>query len=190
MQSEALLSAHSGPTTDRYTDAAIKLLHTSLRAGETVRLPVTGTSMLPLLHPGDTVWIVVVDPAELQRGDLVVVRQDRRLLAHRLVAINVSGWHTKGDNNHQSDPPLTAQAIQGRIVTIERHGTLITMQRRHWQVVNRLLGALSRLELLVMSRPRLSQLLARRLPRYAAMVPFRLAIRALVAIALFVDRCS
>lgn len=179
MQTESVPGLQSGLSADRYTQAALDLLHRSLGAGETARLPVTGTSMLPLLQPGDIVELVAVEPAGLRRGDLVVAWQAGRLLTHRLVAIDARGYHTKGDNNYLADPPLAAQAILGRIVTIERHGALINMQRRHWQIVHPLLGALSRLETWVVPDRQRSGLL-----RYVATAALRLVLRALVAVAM------
>jgi signal peptidase I len=179
MPFESLPGARSALNADRYADAALDLLHRSLAAGETVRLPVSGTSMLPLLQPGNTVTVIPADPAALRRGDLVVAWQHDRLLIHRLVAIDARGWHTKGDNNDLADPPLAGQAILGRIVTIERYGTLIRMQRRRWQVVHPVLGALSHLETRVVTQRHQSRLL-----RYIAVAPFRLVFQTLVAIAM------
>ncbi len=174
-----------------YTAIALTLVHTSLQRGERIRLPVSGFSMAPLLQPGDVVWMEQSDPGVLSRGAIVVVYHGGCLLTHRLVAVDAQGWHTKGDNNPQADSPVAGEAIQGRIVTIERSGTSIDMQRQPWPSVNWLLGQLGWLQIRS-AHARLYWL--RRSPRaferlltYLEVVSFRLVVRALVAGAL---RCS
>ena len=53
-----------------------ELFLASLAEGKEVRLRVDGTSMLPSLKPGDVVVLKLVEPEQLQKGDLVVVRRE------------------------------------------------------------------------------------------------------------------
>lgn len=162
-----------------YTSVALDLIRQSLQAGATIRLPVAGTSMLPLLRPGDAVWLVAVDPALLQPGDLVAVLQPDRLLTHRLIAVGPHGWQTKGDNNRHADPSVAITAIQGRIVSLERGGALICLHDRSWLLVNRLLGRIGWLE------QRWQRLIHPKSARlvYVGGAGFRLVIRTIVAVA-------
>lgn len=93
-----------------------------LRAGSTLRLRVTGSSMLPTLWPRD---IVVIEPAELGsvcRGDIVLVARDDRFFIHRLRSIDAARKLviTRGDCMPGDDPPAGAGQLLGRITTVLR----------------------------------------------------------------------
>ena len=70
-----------------------------LRSSGTLRLKVTGWSMLPSVLPGDT---LVVKPAKgdsVSRGDIVLFGRNRRLFAHRVVErVQSSQILTRGDS--------------------------------------------------------------------------------------------
>lgn len=78
---------------------------------------VAGDSMLPLLEPGDRVW---VRPAPLRAGDLAVfVRftgSAPALVVHRLVHDGL----TRGDACLRPDPPQQAGDFLGRVVAFAR----------------------------------------------------------------------
>jgi nickel-type superoxide dismutase maturation protease len=95
-----------------------------LGRGWALRGAVSGTSMLPLLRPGD--WFVL-DPDAYRRrpprpGDLVVVRDPRepaRLLVKRVVAEGLDGLDLRGDNPDQSTDsrtfgPVPPASVLGR----------------------------------------------------------------------------
>lgn len=115
-------------------------------SGPLLRLRVRGRSMAPLLRPGDTVWMEPAAPSSLKRGDLVVVQRAGEWVTHRLVARSGNRWHTKGDNLRYPDPPVTGQAILGRVVAIERNGLRIELQGHRWRMINRALGWIGWLE--------------------------------------------
>ena len=126
-----------------YRQIALDLARAGLREGERVRLNVAGNSMAPLLRPGDAVWAEPALPASLRRGDVIVVRRAGGLVTHRLVALGDGEWYTKGDNARHLDPPVTADAILGRVVAIERGGDRIELRGRQWAIVSRVLGLAS-----------------------------------------------
>lgn len=167
-------------TNDGYAAVALNLMRRSGQAGAATRLSVTGTSMLPLLRPGDAVWLLAIDPALLRPGDLVLIRQQGVLLTHRLIAVAAESWQTKGDNNRLADPPVTAREIEGRIVALERGGTTIDLRRRHWRAVSRLLSQMS----LVQQRWQTLLHPESRLLAYIVDSPFRLLRRAIVVVAI------
>ena len=92
-------------------------------AGE-LRLRVTGTSMLPSVWPGDILHIRRQDAAESLPGDIVLVRRQGRLCAHRVVKkISKEGepyWITRGDSLPDDDPPVSGQELLGRVTCILR----------------------------------------------------------------------
>jgi signal peptidase I len=134
--------------TDLYA-AADELFLTALAEGKVVRLHVDGTSMLPLLKPGDVVVLQRVESHRLQKGDLVVVRREHDLVTHRLVWQRAGQWLTKGDNLRYMDPPIDEQAILGKVIAVERDRTIISLQGVRWQFVNRWLARLGWLEAVV-----------------------------------------
>lgn len=129
-----------------HSPTVLDLAHDSLHSVGRLRLRVTGHSMAPFLHDGDTVWVEPLDAACLRQGDLVLVRLADDLLTHRLVAVDGAGWHTKGDNVSAADPPVAAAAILGRVVAAERRGQAVDYRQTRWAIANRVLGALGYIE--------------------------------------------
>ena len=70
----------------------------TLESGGTVELPITGTSMFPLLKAGrDTVIIKMAD--EYSVGDIIFYRRDDgHFVLHRIVGIDENGFILCGDN--------------------------------------------------------------------------------------------
>ena len=54
-------------------------------AGRVVLVKVEGSSMRPLMRPGDTVSLCLTDGSEYKTGDLIAFRQDGNLIVHRLI---------------------------------------------------------------------------------------------------------
>jgi len=86
-----------------------------LRAGTVVSLPLGGSSMRPLLAPGDLVRVRPVAAAELRAGDVVVADLGGRLMCHRLVYLAGDRAVLRGDDAPEADPPLPVAAIVGRV---------------------------------------------------------------------------
>ena len=171
--------------------AADELFLAALAEGKDVRLHVDGTSMVPILKPGDVVVVRRVAPHSLNKGDMVVVHREHDLVTHRLVRQKEGQWLTKGDNSHYLDPPITAEMILGKVIAIERKDTGIDLQEASKRSLNRWLASLSCLEADVfrlghqlrgasrnsaVDRAGMQGSLAARLVSF----PFRLAIRLLV----------
>jgi signal peptidase I len=167
---------------DSYSTVALDLLGQGLHSGNAIRLVVNGSSMLPLLRPGDAVWLEAIDPAALQPGDLVTIRQQNILLTHRLIVVGPSSWQTKGDNNRLADPPLGAEAILGRSVSLERGDALIFLQDGCWPLANRLLGRIGRLHHRLAQSGRWRP--TAHAPTYIQELAVRMLVRFVVAVAL------
>jgi hypothetical protein len=105
-------------------DAAVELMGRSGRLG-TVR--VRGTSMEPTLCETN---VVAVDfaPRRVQRGDLVLFRQNDLLIVHRLVGRGrrrgVAPYlRARGDARIRLDPPVAPDWVVGRVVALDSgHG--------------------------------------------------------------------
>ena len=138
-----------GPTPDQadsYQQVALDLVSGPTGRASLLNLHVIGDSMAPLLRPGDLVTAQPVQPDVLRLGDMIVVRHPSDLITHRLVAVDEQGWHTKGDNCHRADEPVTVQAIVGRVVAIKRGDVRLDVQSRRWAIANPWIGAWGRWE--------------------------------------------
>jgi len=98
------------------------LLEANGRHGSRTWMQAGGSSMWPLIAPGD--WIRVDGCRAPQVGDVVVVAVGSRLVAHRLVERHGAGRRalliTKGDAEAWADAPLPARAALG-VVGAVRH---------------------------------------------------------------------
>jgi signal peptidase I len=108
------------------------------QAGEQHFIPITGRSMVPLIQDGDHV-LVAHGCAGVRRGDVIVLRREGRLIAHRVLRI-YSGdagpaFVTKGDNASQFDSPLSADEIVGRVLTVKRGDRYMSLDTTVWRIV-------------------------------------------------------
>jgi signal peptidase I len=105
-----------------------------LRSSGTLRLKVTGTSMLPTVFPGDTLIVEHADFANAQAGDIVLVGRNGRLFAHRLVdkiaVADRSAALTKGDSMAHADPLVDRDKVLGRVSSILRNGETLQPRRK------------------------------------------------------------
>ena len=98
----------------------------SLRKSGSLRLRVTGWSMLPTILPGDMLWIEQARNQAVSEGDIVLCARDRRFAVHRVVAKgDKSGVMTRGDAMPQADPLVPHRALLGKVAFIERNGKCI-----------------------------------------------------------------
>jgi hypothetical protein len=117
------------PTAEISEQNKIELAAQLLRAGRTIRVKATGTSMLPSVWPSDTLLIEGCDPAVVSVGEILFVVRDGRISIHRLShrpnAAN-QRWITRGDCNPQDDPAVDSEQILGRVCQIYRYNRLFT----------------------------------------------------------------
>jgi hypothetical protein len=123
------------------------LLEANGRNGSRTWVQASGSSMWPLITPGD--WIRVDGGRVPQVGDVVVVAVGPRLVAHRLVERHGTGGRavlvTKGDAEACADAPVPAGAALGVIGAVrrEREGraTSVGLTGRPARVLARLSAA-------------------------------------------------
>jgi signal peptidase I len=100
-----------------------------LRSAGTLRLRVTGLSMLPTLWPGDVLTIERTRSEEIREGDIVLFNTTRQFVAHRVVtktgAREDLTIHTQGDAVSRLDSPLSRGDLLGRVSFILRNGRSI-----------------------------------------------------------------
>jgi signal peptidase I len=123
----------------------------------TLRLRVTGTSMLPAIQPGDLLSIGRVDLRDTSPGEIVLFARGGRLFAHRIVDRGGGASDpyasqpyagkpyivTRGDRLLENDPPVFQSELLGRVTSIERARSRV--RSRPWlDGPNRVLGRLLR----------------------------------------------
>lgn len=89
------------------------LLADCLAQGTDVLIPITGTSMLPLLRQGiDRVMLTAANAEELQVGDLPLYRRrNGQFVLHRVVAVTPQGYTMQGDNQTFLEPGIKPDQI-------------------------------------------------------------------------------
>ncbi|MGN0569546.1 MAG: S24/S26 family peptidase [Candidatus Fimenecus sp.] len=94
----------------------------SLDTGGTVELPITGTSMLPLLVQGrDTVLIKKADT--VKKGDIIFYRRDDgHFVLHRIVGKDANGYILCGDNQWKKEYGICNRHIIAVVKSINRNG--------------------------------------------------------------------
>jgi signal peptidase I len=102
-----------------------------LASSGTLRLRVTGWSMLPTVMPGDTLVIERIPSGAVSEGDIVLFSRDRRFFVHRVVTKGQAhvGIVTRGDAMPAPDPPLSQSDLLGRVSFILRNGKCIEPSR-------------------------------------------------------------
>jgi len=95
-----------------------------LRSAGTLRLRITGTSMVPIVWPGDILTVRGHDASEALPGDIVLFHRAGKLVAHRVVERtfreNEIQWVTRGDSVVDNDAPISGHELLGRVTAIER----------------------------------------------------------------------
>lgn len=100
-----------------------------LRRCGTLRLQVTGWSMLPAIWPGDTLFVETATTNGVREGDVVLFRRDRRFCAHRIVkTLDGSKFVTRGDANPRPDPVVHSEQLLGRVSSIVKNEKRIVVR--------------------------------------------------------------
>jgi len=128
-----------------------ELVFDQARSAGEVRLRVSGCSMLPAMWPGDVVTVRRLCIDEFLPGQIVLFRQKEKLTIHRVRRVAHSHLVASGDSLPCCDPPVSAEQVIGRVVSIERKGHPIDLEQSLQQlVVASLLRCSGRLRRLIM----------------------------------------
>lgn len=143
-----------------------------LGAGISLRFRATGTSMSPLVRDGD---LLLVRPAEAGMpgvGDLVLCTvggaPPEQVVVHRVIRRERGrdGWRftVQGDALSRPEGPIPETLLFGRVVTVERDGSQLDMDRPALRMLGWFAALRSRWDLGRGPRFRRARRLARRLP--------------------------
>ena len=118
------------------TQAFLDTVCDLLREGQTsVPIPVTGGSMIPFFHSGDTAYLDLLK-REPRRGDIVLYkRSNGRYILHRIYKVNKDGSCVMVGDAQQELELLPSRDQIHAIVTAARHkGKLITPRSLRWLI--------------------------------------------------------
>jgi len=125
------------------------LIREQIAAGRSVRLPVRGNSMSPLLlDQRDTVLLRPVDPVKIKMGDVILYSWNDGFLMHRVVGIEESPaglpeiFICRGDALQNSENVPVENVIA--IAELPAHSFLTLLMRRAWLRLRGWLGRLRR----------------------------------------------
>ncbi len=109
------------------------LIREKLSSGGTVQIPITGTSMLPLLVQGrDSVILSPV--SQIKVNDIIFYkRDDGHFVLHRVIGIDSDGYILCGDNQWVKEFGITNNNIIGVVVEIIRDGKHININDKKYQ---------------------------------------------------------
>jgi signal peptidase I len=120
----------------------------AVAGGTAVQFRAEGESMYPTIRDGEAITVVPAAPQTIVRGDVVLFRHGRRVLAHRVVGVTVSGkdrlFELRGDAKVAGDGSVSANAIVGKVIDVRRKGRVIPLCGARARVRRRVRSALSR----------------------------------------------
>ena len=91
--------------------------------------------MQPTIREGEAITVEPVEPSRLTRGDIILYRSDRGVLAHRIVGIKrrkgeETIFRVRGDAWGSSDESVESKRVAGKVVSVERDGYSLTLNSR------------------------------------------------------------
>jgi signal peptidase len=110
-----------------------------LQSGYGVRFCPGGFSMYPTIRDGEAVTVEPINAHKVRRGDILLYRTERRVIAHRVVGV-VEGTNAKrvftlrGDSLSSCDAPVNQEQVLGRVVSVERKGRRIKLGGRRARI--------------------------------------------------------
>lgn len=115
----------------RSTSGCELVTEVARRFGE-VRLRVTGTSMMPMVWPGDVLTVCRGKLAEMEPGQIMLYRRAGELVAHRVAHIDGDLLITRGDSIKHYDSPVRESDVVGRVVSVVRQGRAVDFDLTIW----------------------------------------------------------
>lgn len=115
--------------TQEYLDMAMAALAEGCGS---VSVPVSGTSMGPFLHPGDTVELCL-PTRRLKTGDVVLyTRPGGRYILHRIVKCLPDGSYGLLGDNQRAPEPVSPEQIRAVVTAATRRGARVVPGSPVW----------------------------------------------------------
>lgn len=120
--------------------AHFELFKEQLAQGLILRFPVLSPSMHPFLQVGDVVSISSTPHENLPQGGIYAYWKPSLFLVHRLVrSVQHDGFRSfifRGDRNRGCDFPVHESAILGRVIEIQRDGSILKHPSFRWTALD------------------------------------------------------
>jgi hypothetical protein len=113
-----------------------------LSKGYIVQFTAPGKSMQPSIFEGEIITVQPVSPSDVRLYDILLYRNGKGLLAHRVVRIEKGpedgrgAFILRGDSSIICDEPVQPDQIMGRVVEVEREGRRIALATRWAKTVH------------------------------------------------------
>lgn len=89
-------------------------------------LTINTESMVPAIHPGDSIAAVPVDPDQMHVGQIVVYQRGGQLVSHRIIDIDGDEITTQGDSLRAPDSSVPRGSVQWQVAYIVPGGAITT----------------------------------------------------------------
>ena len=102
----------------------VELLRAVLERGQPFRFEAPGFSMSPFIQDSDAITVAPLSGAAPHLGDVVAfIRPETgKLVVHRVVGKQDGAFLIQGDNAEETDGPVPAANVLGRVTRVERDG--------------------------------------------------------------------
>ena len=119
-------------------DEIYPIIKEKIEDGGTVRIPITGTSMNPLLYWGRD-YVDLVKCEKPQKYDIIFYRRDDgAFVLHRIVGKNDKGFILCGDNQWKKEFGITEKHIIAVVKTITRKDKTFDVDKLSYQVYSKI----------------------------------------------------
>ena len=106
------------------------LIKDAFSQGQTITIPVTGNSMLPLLRPKDAVTLALPTMETIERGDILLYRRDDgHFVLHRVVELYTDTIDFCGDNQVVVEQDVPKSAVIAQVVSYEKEGQTVELSQ-------------------------------------------------------------
>ncbi len=106
----------------------LPLIKEAFSQRQTITIPVTGTSMLPLLRPKDAVTLASPSMQNIERGDILLYRrEDGRFVMHRVVEVYTDSLDFCGDNQVVIERDVPKSCVIAQVVSYEKDGETVEL---------------------------------------------------------------
>ncbi len=117
-------------------DELIPMIEDSFRNGLTVTLPITGSSMRPLLwHKRDSVVLSPCDPCALKRGDVPLYRRENgQYVLHRILRVDADTVTLVGDAQTEPEIGVPKDAVCAVMTGFIRKGKAVDCRSKRYRL--------------------------------------------------------
>ena len=105
----------------------VELTAELLNRGCCIRFQATGHSMYPAIKDGEIIKVEPVEPSQIKKGDILLYRVKKGVIAHRVVHIERRNggppfFVLRGDSLEACDGIVEPRQVIGRVISVERNG--------------------------------------------------------------------